>query len=104
MKNLLLIPDISRPQSFVKATFAYDSYFMSFQKEVLVAMIQIINGFRHYLVSYLRDNGSHIHFIQEIVGHQGSKTTEIYMPLSKKLLPNISSLKCMIIENQSYGN
>jgi site-specific recombinase XerD len=54
---------------------------------------QIINGFRHYLVSYLRDNGSHIHFIQEIVGHQGSKTTEIYMPLSKKLLPNISSLK-----------
>ncbi|MEK9612347.1 MAG: hypothetical protein VW080_00290 [Flavobacteriaceae bacterium] len=88
MKNLLLKPDISRQQKIVKATFVYHPYFMSFKKAVFVKTIQRINGLRDCFATSLLDNGSKIHFVQQLMRPSHPTIPEIYTDVSKSSLAN----------------
>jgi len=60
-------------------------------KRVGISKNATVHSLRHSFATHLLENGTDIRYIQELLGHESSKTTEIYTHVAKKDIKKIVS-------------
>jgi len=69
-----------------------------------IAQTVTAHMFRHSFATHLLEQGVGLRYIQNILGHSSSKTTEIYTQVSSASLAKIKSPLDSILEHKKLNN
>jgi site-specific recombinase XerD len=72
------------------------------KKKANVNVPATVHSLRHSFATHLLDSGTNLRYIQKLLGHNSSKTTEIYTHVSNANLTNIESPYEMICKFNNF--
>lgn len=97
-KSKWLFPGADRDEHITTRTV--EKVFSDACREAGIQKSATVHTLRHSFATHLLEGGVDLRYIQELLGHQSSRTTEIYTHVSNKNLSRIKSpLDDMIITN-----
>jgi integrase/recombinase XerD len=66
-------------------------FFQEMIKKAGITKKLTVHTFRHSFATHLLENGTNLRYIQSLLGHESSKTTEIYTHITTKGFDQLKS-------------